>query len=167
MGGGGGVALPFLTTTVDGGVWLASRTDRFITRVESQNPLYKRLNESQSRSTLYGEKEILLALPGIKSRLLGRPASILVAMPTEISRLPVITEQASQMICRLVSNSVPQAVITRIWKRSKLAEGFTGLVPDFLSQALASESRSSVTSPLQRSCSSVPYENVRDRKSVV
>jgi hypothetical protein len=114
-------------------------------RGEPRNPLNRTLDRHQSRYALYGEKENLLPPPGIELRLLGRPVSILVAVPIELSRIPLVTVQASKMVCRFVSNSVPQVIKVRIWKWSKLAKGFTRLVPEFLSE----ESRSAVTSFLR------------------
>jgi hypothetical protein len=47
---------------------------------------YRRLGRPQSWAGRYGEGKNLLPLPGIKPRLLGRPARSLVAIPTELSR---------------------------------------------------------------------------------
>jgi hypothetical protein len=51
-------------------------------------PLYKRLGGPQNRTGCYEEKN-LLPLQGIEPRLLGRPPRSLVAIPTELSRLPL------------------------------------------------------------------------------
>jgi hypothetical protein len=45
------------------------------------------LGKLHSRCGRYGEEKNLLPLIGIESRLLGRPGSSLVAIPTELSRI--------------------------------------------------------------------------------
>jgi hypothetical protein len=49
----------------------------------------RRLGGPLSWSRYYGEEEILLSLTGIEPRFLGHPASILVAITTELSRLHI------------------------------------------------------------------------------
>jgi hypothetical protein len=49
-------------------------------------PLYRRLGGPQSRPGCSGEEKNLFPLPGIESRLLGRPAPMLCAIPAELSR---------------------------------------------------------------------------------
>jgi hypothetical protein len=51
-------------------------------------PLDRRLRGPQSRCRRYGEEKHLLLLPGIEPRLLGRPARCLIAISTQLSRLP-------------------------------------------------------------------------------
>jgi hypothetical protein len=54
-----------------------------------KNPFYRRLGGIQSQSGSYGEEKRLLSLPRIEPRLLGRPYCSIVAIPTELSRLPM------------------------------------------------------------------------------
>jgi hypothetical protein len=79
----------FLTPTLDGGKWSASRPGHF-TPVESAPPIpfNRRLGGPQKRSGRYGEENNPLPLPGIEPRFLGRPAHSLVTIPTALPQLP-------------------------------------------------------------------------------
>jgi hypothetical protein len=81
--GSGGIALPFLTSEVDGGEWSASHPSRFTPR----DPLYRRLGGPHSPSGRWGEEKNLLSLPGIEPRLLSHPARSPSPIATELSRL--------------------------------------------------------------------------------
>jgi hypothetical protein len=49
--------------------------------------LYRRMSGPQSKCGCYGGEKTLLSLAGIEPRYLGRPASKLVAISTQLSRL--------------------------------------------------------------------------------
>jgi hypothetical protein len=56
--GSGGIAPPFLTSTLDGGEWSASRPGSFIRREKAARyPLDRRLGGPQSRSGRRGEEK--------------------------------------------------------------------------------------------------------------
>jgi hypothetical protein len=59
-------------------------------------PLYRGLGGPQSWSGRYKEENNLLPIPGIKSRLLGRPARSLVPIPTELIILIFLTKFGTQ-----------------------------------------------------------------------
>jgi hypothetical protein len=86
----GGTAPPFLTSTLNRGVW------------SDYLDVMRRKN--------------LLPLPAIESRFLGSPASRLAAIPIEISRLLILWK--GRAIAQAVSRRLPTAaarVQTRIW----------------------------------------------------
>jgi hypothetical protein len=85
----GSIAPPFLTSTVDGGEWLASRPSRFTPGERSPAPILTRLGWPQRRFGHYEQEKRLLLLPVIEFHPLGCPAHLLVSVPTEISRLLV------------------------------------------------------------------------------
>jgi hypothetical protein len=75
------MAPPFLTSVLDGGEWLASRPSRF-------TPGTHLIREWVGpRAGLDVMEKIILPLPGIKPRLLGRPARSLLTMIPELYRL--------------------------------------------------------------------------------
>jgi hypothetical protein len=67
----------FLTSTLDGGEWLTSRSGRFTPEKERQDPLRGRLDRPQGRSGLFGEEKSLIP-EGIPTP--GRLARTLVAL---------------------------------------------------------------------------------------
>jgi hypothetical protein len=85
MGGGGGRA-PFINL-VTRWRWSASRPGRFITGKEPQHTLNRGPSEPQKRSGRAGEEEILLPLPGIELRFVGRRTRSSVTILTELSLL--------------------------------------------------------------------------------
>ena len=89
----------------EGGQWSASSPSRYFPR-QSKPPV------PTEREALWAQQpvqalwraHILSPLPGKEPRLLGCPARSLVALPTELSRLPVATIYAS-LITTMGSNS--------------------------------------------------------------
>jgi hypothetical protein len=71
-------------------------------------PLNRRLGETQSRYALYGEKNISFPLLGIEPRLLIRPALSLVAIPTDLSRLPENNVRKNKTITFLLVRVIRQ-----------------------------------------------------------
>jgi hypothetical protein len=75
----------FLTLRLDGVDLSASRPGRFAPEINRLYLLDRRLGEQQNQSGRRGEK--FLPLPGIESRLLGRPAHSLITILTQLSLL--------------------------------------------------------------------------------
>lgn len=59
-----------LTSVLDGKEWSTSRPVRFTQGKETQCPLNRRLDGSQSRSPRFAEQENLLSPPGFEARTL-------------------------------------------------------------------------------------------------
>jgi hypothetical protein len=55
----------FLTSTIDGGEWSASRSGHFIPGIEARDPSYRRLGGPRSRSGLFVMYKHLLPHAGI------------------------------------------------------------------------------------------------------
>jgi hypothetical protein len=114
-----GGAPPLLTSAMDGSAWSASRPYHVTTgETAPWYLLHRRLGGTQSRSGRYGEKKNSCPLPRTEPRLLGRPASSVLSIQTELTQIVKITLYGA-MISPLDSGS--WNLVEFLWNNSRSA----------------------------------------------